>query len=168
MDIKIILHSLSSFLIYLLLHILIFRVIDNKSVIKWLINVYILGGTINLISGLFILPLYYPFYCFISLICYSCLVYCYVLGIFGILDSSIRIKLLTEIEIAGNKGIRIKDIFQKYNREKIVQSRMKRFVNSGEMIKDNEGYYRLKKFFSYFILNNFIMTLMDRIYPLKP
>lgn len=163
MDLYILVNAIVSFILFLIVHVVIFRSINEKTVIKWLMRVCYLGVFINLFTGYFILRPYNAVFAFLSLILYTLLVYCYILGIFGLMESSIRIGLLAKIAEAKSCGIRKRDILEVYNKKIIIDKRLSRFIASGEL-KYEKGYYHLNKKFSYFIINDFINSIMRKIY----
>lgn len=163
MDLYILVNAIVSFILFLIVHVVIFRLIEEKTVIKWLMRVFYLGALINLSAGLLMLKPQNVIFILLSLTLYTMLVFCYVLGIFGLMESSIRIGLLTKIARSKSHGAGEKDILKAYNSKIIIDKRLERFVASGEL-KYEKGYYHLNKKFSYFIINDFINTLMRKIY----
>lgn len=163
MDLYILINTIASFILFLIVHVIVFRSIEEKTVIKWLMRVYCLGALINFVAGYFILQPYNLIFTLLSLVLYTMLAFCYVLGIFGLMESSIRIGLLTKIAQGKNHGTSQKEILKAYNKNIIVTKRLERFVACQEL-KYEKGYYHLNKKFSYFLINDFINTLMRKIY----
>lgn len=163
MDLDILINTTVSFILFLIIHVIIFRSIEGKTVLRWLMRVYYIGALINLTSGFLTLKPQNVIFIFLSLVLYTMLVFCYVLGIFGLMESSIRIGLLTKIAQGKSHGVGEKDILRAYNSKIIVDRRLLRFVASGELVCE-KGYYRINKKFSYFTINDFINSIMRRIY----
>ena len=157
LDIYIFLTAIFSFFVFLILHI---------AVLLWLMRVYYLGGVFDLFLAWFLLGAPNIFFIIFSLILYTMLVFCYVLGIFGLMESSIRIGLLVQIAKSKNNRMKKNKILKIYNSKVIIAKRLERFVASGEL-KYEKGYYFLNKKFSYFIINNFINSFMRKIYGKK-
>ena len=99
----------------------------------------------------------------ISLILYFFIFVFYMLAVLGMAASALRLRLLILIFKNVSRGINYKDILKHYNRDKIVDVRLKRFVKTGEMGIENKKYF-LRKPFSIFQLHGFIFRLMSKLY----
>jgi hypothetical protein len=141
--------ALGEFGLYLLLHVLLFRMIKPEDVIKWQVYTYafscLVGGAISLlvINTLFspvTITLLFTLELGIFIIV-SLLVCMYIIGIFGIIESSIRIKLLSMIAHAAKKGITRKNIYKIYNKQTIINKRLLRLVSSGDVIVVDGKFY---------------------------
>ncbi len=163
LDINIFLTAVFSFFVFLGVHFIVFRHIEEKTVLSWLMRIYYLGALVNLFVSFTMLGFGSIVFVFFSFLLYTMLVFCYILGIFGLMESSIRIGLIMKIGQSSTYGMRKQDILKNYNRRIIVAKRLKRFVASGEL-KYQKGYYLIKKKFSYFIINDFINSFMRKIY----
>jgi hypothetical protein len=163
MDLSIILNTFVSFILFLAVHVFVFRRIAETMVIKWLLYVYYIGAVVDLIGGFFIIRPYSFVFIPLSLFLYTLLVFIYILGIFGLMESSIRIGLLTKIDQAKDHGLSLKEILRLYNKKIIVDKRLERFIASGEL-KYDRGYYYVNKKFSYFFINDFITKTLKKIY----
>jgi hypothetical protein len=173
MDFRIILSAFCSFLAYLFIHTLIFRVIDQKKVLVWIVNTCLLGGLFPeifaLISAwLFPLPgetflIQFSAVSLLSFILYGLLAVLYILGPFGLIESSLRLKLLNEIAGAGNRGISRPSLYKLYNRHAIIRKRLDRFVTAKDFKYQNGNYY-IRNRFSYFLIQAFLFENMKRIY----
>lgn len=91
------------------------------------------------------------------------MVVAYILGIFGMLVSSLRIRLLLEIGKGGKNGITVEEILKSYNKELIIGERLKRLVESGELSYE-KGRYSLKRGFSVFLIHQYIFKMVKKIY----
>lgn len=162
-DIYILVNTLISIFIYFSLHIVIFRCIDRNKVVLWLMNIYLSGALINILCGLFIIKPYNIYYGILSFILFTFAVYIYILGIFGLIDSSVRIKLLLLINKYQKNGVSEKEILKIINRDIIVRSRLKKLITSGDLKKEDD-YISRKRKFSYFNLNWFMTSVIKKIY----
>lgn len=164
MDFYILETAFFGFLLFLTLHILIYRSIDKIKVVNFLIFTYFLSSLLYLLIEFFI---FYPqgskVPLFVSFLIYNLMVVAYILGIFGMLVSSLRIRLLLEIGKGGKNGITVEEILKSYNKELIIGERLKRLVESGELSYE-KGRYSLKRGFSVFLIHNYIFEFLRKLY----
>lgn len=173
MDLQIIISSIVSFFLFLILHIIIFSKIDQSNVLVWIVKLCLFGAIFPLLFALFfsiVFPIgQYPQIAHFlivfssSFLLYSLLAIGYILGMFGLLESSLRIKILQEIATAGKRGIQKKEIHRVYNRDVIIVKRLKRFIRSGDISYRN-GLYTMRKRFTYFVVHAFIFESMKKLY----
>ena len=173
MDLQIVISSFISFLVFLILHVVVFSRIDHRHVLVWIVRTCMLGAVFPfllayIISLFFPIPGIMPFSQFFlvssfSFILYSLLSIGYILGVFGLMESSLRIKILEQISRAGKRGIHKKELYKVYNRDVIIGKRLKRFIKAGDVIYNN-GMYTIRKRFSYFIVHAFIFESIKKIY----
>ncbi|MDX1372900.1 MAG: hypothetical protein R3321_10540 [Nitrososphaeraceae archaeon] len=138
-DLLIITSAFASFFLYLFLQIIIFRRIGAGGVTRWLLNIYFLVGSINVLFT-YIYSDSLPA-TIISFVLYSSILFFYVLAIFGITVSSIRVQILTLIASRDENWIKEKDILKKYNSADIVTNRLIRLTGSGELGIRAKKYY---------------------------
>ncbi len=86
----------------------------------------------------------------------------YFMGIFGLMATSVRIRLLIEIARAGGNGITMNQLLKRYNREVIVRQRLARFVASGDIIVTG-GRYRAGGVVTFFALPALILATLKRL-----
>lgn len=161
-------------LLWTVLHIIFFRNIPQRTIIK---GIVILFGTIEILAfaALLILsvtlfrdtlpqkiPVLVDSFVFSSAI-YTLVIFIYILGVFGIMESSIRIRLLTEIAKKKTEGIGSAELLKLYNTDMILKKRLDRFVGSGDISYDH-GFYRAKTKYSPFLLPAFILRTIWNIY----
>lgn len=161
MDIFIIINTLISITAYFILHIIILRKINQNDIFKWLVNVYLLAGFFPFLTGWWLGGSIFE--SFVSWLFYTLLVLIYVLAILGVMESSIRIRLLKEIYEAKDRGIDMKQILKKYNKDVILHKRLQRFLSAGE-ISFCEGQYQLEKKFTPYTLPDFAIRMIWKLY----
>ncbi len=164
MDIFIFSGSVGTFLIFLPIHVLVLRQISDRSVIPvfWityvgvgLVTHAVLGiassmsgisavQTIGIVAASFLLS--------------TLLTGNYFMGIFGLMESSIRMRILGEIVRAGDDGVSQRTLFGQYNHEKIVDRRLARFVASGDIEYAN-GAYTSRKPMTFFLIPALVLRL---------
>ena len=71
---------------------------------------------------------------------YLLLCFIYVFNVWGVYESSVRMRLLREIARAQEGGISKEEILQNYNSEIMVKLRLQRLLGSGEIIEQKGGY----------------------------
>ena len=160
MDKFIIINTLISITVYFILHIIILRKNKQNEIFKWLVYLYLMAGFSPFLIGWrggFI------FGSFVSWIFYTFLVLIYVLAILGVMESSIRIRLLKEIYDAGIRGKSLKQILKKYNKDVILHKRLQRFLSAGE-ISFYEGKYMLENKFTAYTLPDLAIKSIWKLY----
>ena len=149
-----------AFLAYLVIHFFVFRQVKDKKVIQSLISTFLMGAAVNL-SMSFLLVSRTPSFidgmgvAVLLILCsffvYGLACFIYVLCVFGPYESSIRLRLLREIEMVGKDGATKDELLLKYNTETILKRRLNRFIGSGEVILEGERFKigKKKNFFSF-------------------
>ena len=128
-------------IIFVAAHIIIGRLIPKSSVFKILFRSYIIPLPLSAVLAIYLffrlrIPIPSLIYQFlISVILYSISAMVYILDLLGIVESSIRIRLLTLIAAKSNKGMTRSELHEKYNAEIIIKKRIDRFISSGELIR---------------------------------
>ena len=164
-----------SFIAFLMLLILVFRLVDRKEVLKWLVYVFFMALTVNLgltvwfmleQNGLFEMGIGAILTILIlPVVLYSLLSFCYVLCIFGAYESSIRLRIVRELDEAGPEGLSWEDLLKRYNDEMILKIRLDRFITSKELSFDGT-YYRLERKHNAFSCITLISRIIKKIYGL--
>ncbi len=173
-DIFIIFNAVSYFCIFWFLHLSLFRKIVPEKIILGLVSVYLITGFLgtllslllfmqilnfNGIENMYLLLLTMGIIQFI----FSLLVCVYILGIFGVIESSVRIKLLQLVAETKNDGLTKKDIYNRYDKKSILHKRIARMQNSGDlMFKD--GKYYLSKRWSPLLIMVYFSNFINRLY----
>ncbi len=115
MDIFIILTGFSAFTLFLLLHAVISRVTTQGLAISWLIRIYLLLAALLLVG-----------FGALEWVIYTLLCILYVFGVFGIIEASITLRLLSEIGKCGKIGITPGRLADRYGIDTIIKRRLKR------------------------------------------
>lgn len=177
LDLTIVFSALSAYLLFMMVHIVIFRFINQHRVIRWLVMSYTVGGLICLSISFVTIQITNPqsvnlspttvlFIASVAFILYSVITTGYILVLFGVIESSVRLRLLELIALAGENGIKHSEILYNYNGHTIIKKRLLRMISSGEIIQDNE-YYSIGKRFSLFFLPAILAKIMIRLYTQK-
>lgn len=164
MDYFIITTALGAFVTFLIAHVVVLRQISDRSVIPVFWMTYAATGiaTYLLMSSLALpgIPIADAlFTIFVSWALYTLLVGNYFMGIFGVMESSIRMRVLGEIVRTGSDGVSIKTLLTKYNHTKIVDKRLVRFVASGD-IELVRGAYVSRKPITFFLLPALVLRFV--------
>lgn len=167
-DIFIIATAILIFIIFFVAHIIFLRINKDREPVYGIITIFLVTGAIG---GAF-----EWFFIFtspgeksaviISLFSYLFIFIAYMLGVFGMMMSSLRLRMLSEIAGRGKTGISEIELLEIYNRDKIIKSRLSRFIQSGDMEYKNRYYY-IKKPFSIFELHGLIFTVIKKLYGIK-
>lgn len=172
MDLFIIINSGFTLLVFLVMHVVYLRGSDPSQVFGRLFSSFGFAGITPFVLGIIgyfsgMLTGYsfslIIFSSVISWIFYAFLAFLYILVVFGIMESSVRISLLKEIYGDGDKGKTFDLIIRRYNKKTIIEKRLARFLQSGEVVKKSGYYLRGKKFTPY-SLPDVIVQLIWKIY----
>jgi len=162
-DLYIILIAFLGFILFFFIHIVVFRIIPKKEVIKGLIYSYFFATFLLIFAEFIFIKHLSLLGFFISFFMYSFFALVYVLGVFGMMDSSLRIRLLTEIAHAGKSGIDSGALHQLYNKEVIISKRLSRLTNAG-VINFSNGFYRTSNRITYFTLHAILYSIMRYLF----
>lgn len=143
-------------MVFLVVHVIVLGRISDRSVIPVFWMTCAMSGVASyMLMGILILPGMAIFsVLFVTLVSgtiYTLLVGNYFMGIFGVMESSIRMRVLGDIARAGRTGVSRTTILSEYNHTKIVDKRLARFVASGD-IELVRGAYVSRKPFTFFLL----------------
>lgn len=165
MDVYILSTAAGRFFLFLIVHFLVIRLVKAVNLIQWFIFPLALSIILTTLLELIWFPRTIEVYITILIsIIYTCLfVIIYLLGFFGMMLASLRIRLLTVISGRASKGISQAEILSVYNKEKIVQHRLDRLVQNGDLgIHKNQ--YFVRKHFSPFFIHGLIFDLLKKLY----
>jgi hypothetical protein len=177
MDFVIIFQSIFSFILFFIAHIVVFSYKKSKGILTNLLSTYISIVIIHFVIT-YIIAFYLPIlvdidplikfavYPLISFVLLSLMTFSFILAIFGITVTSLRIQMLTKILHAGINGLTKNDILKQYSQEVILQTRFKRLTESGELISKNNKYYPRKNL-SYFTIHTYALVFINALYNLK-
>ncbi len=167
MEIQLLTSIFFSFIAFIILHVVIFRRISRRQVLTWMVAVFAIAGIFTMGVSYYFVALYpftmLLFFYFVFWMLYGLLSLIYFLAIFGIIESSIRIRLLAEVVKSGKTGITPAALYRIYNRESIVKKRLERFVASGDIVYDGNK-YRMSGKLSAFSFPGAIFSLLWKMY----
>src|SRR3989344_8335313 len=138
MDLFILFTALITFIVFFVLHIIILRLLGSSKILK--------GMSYSIFaSSVFHIILFYrffePIYFSVSYIIFILMALIFIWGFLGVVTTSLRVQLLTEINKSGDNGISYKKLLEKYNKDIIIQNRLVRLTVSGEIRKEGDYYF---------------------------
>ncbi|OGG08688.1 hypothetical protein A2154_01715 [Candidatus Gottesmanbacteria bacterium RBG_16_43_7] len=170
MDPIILILGFSSFFIFVVLQTIIFRFIDSRKVMKWLLYLFVLTELISAVFFRYFLAVYFHLnqkqlitVLLYHFLLYSGLVYLYVGVFFGIAVTSIRIQILSLIVAAGERGLAKEKLYRTYGRHKIIAYRLERLVSSRYLTVSGQKYWVVSSI-NLFIIHTYIQMLLRRIF----
>lgn len=173
LDSVILLSAVVGWTAYFGIHLSVFRVIETKGILSWLMNVYFIGAAVNIgclvsllvaktgllaIGGLAAVLLC----ALVSFMLYSLMCYFYVLYVYGIYESSIRIRIMRELYEALPKGLTLEELLNRYNADYILRTRLERLVGSGQVIYDG-AVYRIGKCPFVFLMLDYMACAIKKV-----
>ena len=164
MDTTIVIFSFATFILYIILQIVVFRIIHPDRALIWLIKLYCIveGAALLIEYGLWNGESYSVMVCWQATI-FTLMTALYIISVFGFTEASITLRILTEIAARDTKGTTKKDIWKRYNMEMIVRRRLSRFLAGGEVRKKG-SLYEWKNSVSPFIVREFITMLIRLLF----
>ena len=165
MDFLTIISVLSSFILFVIVKIVIFRFIKQENIVTGLVYAIVVSSVLHFILfAAFTTFFFTPF--LLSIISYFMFLlidFIYIMAVVGIVSTSLRIQLLIEIYKKDQKGISYSRLLKKYNRKIIVRNRLKRLKDTGD-IEQSGSYYHYHEKLSYFRLHTFAMVMLSKLY----
>lgn len=166
-DILIVIHALIFFLIFLGFHIVTFRTIGDREVFKRLVYNVVVVGVFQIVT-VAITVRQAPISLVVvvvalTMVIYTLMAWSYILGIFGITVTSVRMQMLSEIAKSGSRGITIDALLKHYNRKRMVSQRLFRLVSSGEL-KEVGGRYFIRRKISPFLVHVYLQRMLLKLY----
>ncbi len=167
MDINIIISSILGFIGFLILHFILSLLYKNKVQINWLIRLYLLIAVLLLSINFWfnnqLILLDNLQISFFSFIVFSLFVYIYIIGIWGVFESSIRLQLIRELAGFNQNQSPYVTLLEKFNDQQLIKKRIQRLVDSSEIVKSRQK-YKLGKSLSYFLIHAKIQQLLMNWY----
>lgn len=99
----------------------------------------------------------------LSLFLSSLLAFVYVFAIYLNLDSSLHVRILKEIAKTEVKGLTYKQLLNRYNKKIILEKRLVRLVNAGEIERVGNTFL-LHRRFSFLEAREKIIVLLTKLY----
>jgi hypothetical protein len=158
-----------SIAVLVIMQMILFKFLDTRKVMVWLIGLIIIGEVINVVVILFIkifiykggnISIWESF--FVSTMIYGSLALFYI-TLIGISVTSLRVQILHLIMTSKRPGISYMDIFSRYKKSVIVKTRLERLIASG-ILRQDRGYYYVKNPLSFFVFYTYFFILLRYIY----
>lgn len=168
MDIFIITGAVTAWAVFPVLHAVLMRAGNHEKVFGKLFLSYVISSLILIILFIFwygtgAFPVQdAPSVVFCGLLSwffFTSLSLMYIILLFGMAMSSVRMSILSLIYRAGKKGIEDKMILQYINKDTIIGTRLERFSASGEIRLEKGYYYRQKKLSPYSLPDLFVQLI---------
>lgn len=150
-DLVTVMGSIAGFLVFFAAHSVVFRRIAAKDAVRWFFILVIFTSIVMVLVGL----------SWVSSMLFIILACCYFMGVFGLMATSVRIRILSEI--ARTRGVMYKALLVRYNRDVIVRCRLMRLVASGDIVLE-KGKYRGGGRVTFFMVPAFVLKLMKVLY----
>lgn len=155
------------FTLFVMAQIIIFRKIEQARVVVWLKYIIVLSNIGFTLLFVLIIPYILPrlriISYLISLMTFNLFVVAYILGVFGMVVSSLRIRILSEIAHRGERGLSIDNLLRHYNKEAIIKERVRRLIQTGDIFCE-KGTYRLNNRFSLFLFHKIVFDVLGTLY----
>lgn len=162
MDSQLIIMGFVSFCFFCLASAILFRMTEREAAVVWMLRAFVVIG----IGHALYLGLYWRW---IGLMWwasfYGLFTVLFVFGIFGVVEASLSLRILSEIAGSGRKGITRREMMARYSRQNIVKRRIDRLLFSGELVR-SRGTYRLGKM-SYYRVREYFLDFLRWLFPAR-
>ncbi len=148
MDIFILQIGFGCFIVFFLLHVLLFRFLASEWILRSIQILFLLGLMINfwLSWGLEWEIV------FLSCLIYGLSSFVYILCVFGPYETSVRLRVLSLLD--SNQGKSLEEILDQYNSQSILEVRLSRLLGAQDIVYDGQFYYCSKKFNAFFLIDS--------------
>lgn len=136
MDVELTAAALLSFFLFLVLIAILFRISRQEAAITWMIRAFVGVGAVT--AACFVYKWGLTEYLWWASL-YGLLTLLFVFGVFGIMEASLTLRILTEIARAP-EGITTPLLMKTYNRSLIIRRRITRLVYSEELVRTGRTY----------------------------
>lgn len=160
-DKLIVLFAIGTFILYVITLAITVRVNGQKGILTSLKQVFIILTIIS--SAVVWITLKDIGLLFLHLVLLWSLSFAYILCLFGLPLTSLRMQILLTISKSGDEGIGISELSKKYSHEQVLEQRIVRLESSKEIVKKS-GLYRLRSSYSYFMLHNRFLLFLIKLY----
>ena len=144
---KAILTALAGFALFLGSHVIIFRTLKPRRAPGVLGSALALGLLMDGLMNVWLREGLGSSVC--SLVIYSLLVLHYIVWVFGMGETAIRVRLMCELSRRPSRQATLREIYEAYNAERILQVRLSRLVEAGQLHYDGRT-YRIGKRYLFF------------------
>lgn len=155
--------SIVGFLSFFVAHVVVFRRIKERDAVRWFFVLVVVVGSILGVAETQVLNLLPIEFSLLSVMLFVILASCYFMGVFGLLATSVRIRILCEIARSGKKGMTFKQLLTRYNREVIVNQRLARLVSNGDIVY-SLGKYSARSGVTFFVFPALVLRSMKFLY----
>lgn len=170
MDAYILLLSLFHILSFLFIHIILFRAGGGVKSSYVVFSRFVVSYILACVIGLYVGQLFLGLFDFETVVIMMGLSYVllglgvgtYLFGVFTIADSSIRFGILRTVLEAGSNGVRASKLEAQYSTHSVLQKRIARLVDSGEVIH-NHGIYNRRTSKSLLSLRERFAHMLNRL-----
>lgn len=161
-DLAITLGSIVGFLVFFAAHVAVFRHIRRYHAVQWFfILIIVVGSLLGVIQTL--VTHLVPVATLASVMLFVILACSFFMGVFGLMATSVRIRMLSEISRSRPGGMSYNQLLARYNREAIVGKRLARLISSGDITYAG-GKYRTGGRITFFMFPAFVLKSMKVLY----
>lgn len=169
LDLAILVSSLLSFLVFFILQVVVFRLVHQEAVLRWIINIFGIASVMHLASLAVYFGVVNPVYpggllfmAGVSYFLFGLMAFVYILCVFGPSETSIRIRVVRELNEVKGGRLTHDALLKRYNGRIILRRRMERLILAGEIAEEN-GRYLIKNKSNAFFMIDAVAGLLQKI-----
>ncbi len=152
--------GMGAFIVFVLAHIMVLRRMTDAGILNavqktFYFGIWVLAAVVSVLPGLSVADKCLVF--IFSLCVYGLASFVYVLCIFGPYATSIRLRLISELD--ATQGKTMAEISRTYDSKAILDLRLKRLLASGDIRFDGRRYHIAKAHNAFFIIDAGARTL---------
>lgn len=168
-DIIILTSAVASFIVFFILQVLIFRYVHPEAILKWIMNIFWLSSLLH-IFWFFEIRMMWPEFLpveaigivALSYFVFGLMAFVYILCVFGPSETSIRIRVVRELREGQGHRLSHEELLKRYNGRMVLERRLQRFLQSGE-IRLEQGKYTLCKNANAFFMIDAVAQVIQKI-----
>ena len=170
LDLAIIASSAVSFMVFFCLQVVVFRLVPQEAVLKWIMNIFAMASVLHFVfltvfigynqpsypGGIFLLSV-------VSYFLFGLAAFVYILCIFGPSETSIRIRVVRELGDLKGSRLAHEELLKRYNGQAILRRRIERLKLAGEIIEKDGRYLLLNKSNAFFMIDAVALLLQKML-----
>lgn len=148
------------FVLFFILQVVVFRMVHPDAVLRWIMNIFMMVSIAHAAGLALLYSNWKPDYpggillpAIVSYFIFGLVSFVYILCVFGPSETSIRIRLVRElVEMKGGR-LSHDELLKRYNGRLILERRLDRLIQAGEIAKQDGKYVLVNKANAFFLID---------------
>ncbi len=155
-----------SFIVFFILQMVVFRMLHQEAVLKAIMIIFMVTSLVHLVGSFLYADQIAAaglsgkvIFVAVSYLIFGLAAFVYILCIFGPSETSIRIRVLRELQEAPERRLSHGELANRYNARMVLERRLERLARSGEIIERAGKYTLIKKTNFFFMIDSVANTI---------